>query len=156
MHRIRRAKDLTCHCNNNKESTAEHVFLHCPAIPTHRDIHQVHALEHIWERPLEIVVGYRFPQGCIYHLKAQTTPNTERAVRALDGPASSQRHQYVRHGLSNSNNGSVMEHTLQLCKYTGTLHIQVVEHLWESKSFLRDASIVRDPYNANNRNRSVV
>ena len=55
MHRIGLAPDPTCtHCNN-AEGTVEHVLLHCPALQIHRDRHHIQALEHLWERPEEIV-----------------------------------------------------------------------------------------------------
>ena len=54
-HRIGLAPDSTCpHCDT-AEGTVEHVLLHCPALQVHRDSHDIHALEHLWERPEEVV-----------------------------------------------------------------------------------------------------
>ena len=35
------------------------LLLHCPALQTHRALHHIHALQHIWERPQETVAFLR-------------------------------------------------------------------------------------------------
>ena len=55
MHRIGLAPEPTCvHCNS-AVGTTEHVLLHCPALQIHRDSYHIHSLEHLWERPEEVV-----------------------------------------------------------------------------------------------------
>ena len=59
MHRIRQAPNPDCpHCNS-AEGTIQHLILHCPALQVHRDLHHIHALEHLWERPEETVAFLR-------------------------------------------------------------------------------------------------
>ena len=41
---------------NNKEAATKHVLLHYPALQIHRDTHQIHALEHLQERPVKVVI----------------------------------------------------------------------------------------------------
>ena len=55
MHRIGLAPDATCPRCDAVEGTAEHVLLHCPALQIHRDSHHIHSLEHLWERPEEVI-----------------------------------------------------------------------------------------------------
>ena len=55
MHRIGQLDNPTCNLCNNAVGSVEHILLHCPAIQSHRDNHGIHALEHLWERPVEAI-----------------------------------------------------------------------------------------------------
>ena len=54
-HRIGLAPDSRCDYCQAAEGSLEHVLLHCPALQPHRDAHHIQALEHLWERPGEVV-----------------------------------------------------------------------------------------------------
>jgi len=55
MHRIGRAPDANCPRCDAVEGTAEHVLIHCPDLQLHRDAHDIHALEHLWERHEKVI-----------------------------------------------------------------------------------------------------
>jgi len=77
MYRIRQAPNPDCpHCNS-AEGTIQHLILHCPALQVHRDLHHIHALEHLWERPEETGI----PQGRLHNLEAKHHAHTGDAGR---------------------------------------------------------------------------
>ena len=53
-HRIGRAQSDSCTWCNADVGTAEHVLLHCPSLHEHRHTHDIHSLEHLWSRPVQV------------------------------------------------------------------------------------------------------
>ena len=68
MHRIGQAPNPDCPHDNSAERTTEHVLLDYATLQVRRDLHHLHALEHLWERP----EGIAIPQGRLHHLEAHT------------------------------------------------------------------------------------
>ena len=54
-HRIGLDRDPSCVYCLAAVGTVEHVLLHCAALRPLRDVHGVGALEHLWERPEEVM-----------------------------------------------------------------------------------------------------
>ena len=53
--RIALNQDATCVFCLAAEGSAEHVLLHCAVLQPHRDAHDINTLEHLWERPGEVI-----------------------------------------------------------------------------------------------------
>ena len=59
MYRIGLSPDSSCVYCGNAVGTVEHILLLCPSLQLLRNTHQIHALEHLWERPQEVLAFLR-------------------------------------------------------------------------------------------------